>query len=283
MTDLVIGVIHNYGWEEVKNWVLSLNASGFSGRKVLIAYTMKPGLADKLKEHDIELIAADFHSRGEKLSIPPLKVIDIRHFHIWYFLKDLDLNDYQYVISTDVRDVIFQSNPSDWLNKHFGERDMFLAPSEGIRLQDEPWNARFMYEGFGPIIYDYFKEAIVVNCGTIAGRASYFRDMALTLFSLAERNLMFNMDCIDQTSLLVLMYTLAKAEVRLVYHDEGWACQCGVMLDPQKIDTFRPKLLDPEPRVKNELVYTSTDKLFALVHQYNRIPELNAAIEEKYK
>jgi len=286
MKDLMVCVIYNYGWDEVKNWALSLVASGFKGRTVLLAYSVKPGLVEKLKELGIECYLVDFHSRGEKVSIPPLKVIDIRHFHIWYFLDELgneELSKYDYVISTDVRDVIFQSNPSEWLhNRTTLGIGNIIAPSEGIQLQHEPWNAKFMYDGFGPIVYEKFKTVPVINCGTIAGRSVYFKDFELILFSLAERNLRFNMDCIDQTSLTVLAYTVAKHDAVIVDHDEGWACQCGVMLDPQKVDAFRPHFISPEPVVKDGLVYTSKGKLFSIVHQYDRVPELSKAVRERY-
>jgi hypothetical protein len=283
--DIVLGVIHNYGWNEVKNWVMSLHESGFSGRKVLLAYGVKPDLVSSVSKFGIEVFQMDFHSRNERINIPPLKVIDIRHFHTWFFLKEQDENDYRYVIATDVRDVVFQSNPSTWLEEHMPSygHGKFISPSEGIRLKDEPWNASFMFNGFGPMVFDTLKDKPVVNCGTIAGEFPYFRDFSLTLFSMAERNLLIGLDCIDQTSLTVLSHTIAKRDIWTAPHDVGWACQCGVMLDPQKIEKFRPKLLDPEPVVKDGLVYTSNGNLFTLVHQYDRCNELMIIINERYK
>jgi len=55
------------------------------------------------------------------------------------------------------------------------------------------------------------------------------------------------------------------------------------MVDPTKIDKFRPNLLSPEPKFDGEYVYTSTGEKYTLVHQYNRIPEWKEKIEKKYE
>jgi len=66
-------------------------------------------------------------------------------------------------------------------------------------------------------------------------------------------------------------------------HDSSWSCQCGTMVDPTKIDKFRPNLLSPEPKFDGEYAYTSTGEKYTLVHQYNRIPEWKEKIEKKYE
>ena len=63
---------------------------------------------------------------------------------------------------------------------------------------------------------------------------------------------------------------------------DGWACQAGTVADPNKMETFRPKLLEPEPIYKDNIVYTSTGKPFAIVHQYDRVPEWKDYISKKY-
>lgn len=286
MKDLVLGVIHNYGWNEVKFWVNSLRQSGFDGDAVLLVYTPGADLVAETTKRGVSLIGCDFHSRGEQLRIPPLKVIDIRHFHIWYYLRSLNAADYRYVIATDVRDVIFQCNPSRWIEEHIdGGHGVYLA-CEGIRVKDEPWNAQFLLDGFGPVLYDALQDKEVMNGGTMFGTFEHFRDFELLLFSLSERNLLFKMDCIDQTSLLLLQHCLSTSDespLHMVAHEVGWACQCGVTMDPSKIERFRPYLTTKEPIMLSDgMVYTPNHSLYCLVHQWDRVPSLAAHIRERY-
>ena len=45
---------------------------------------------------------------------------------------------------------------------------------------------------------------------------------------------------------------------------------------------FRPNLLEPEPVFKDGKVYTNSGKEYCIVHQYNRVPEWNKVINERY-
>ena len=67
-----------------------------------------------------------------------------------------------------------------------------------------------------------------------------------------------------------------------VRSEDGWACQLGTTMDPNKIDAFRPHLLETEPKVRNGLVFTNKDIKYHIVHQYDRIPSLKKYIDEKY-
>ena len=45
---------------------------------------------------------------------------------------------------------------------------------------------------------------------------------------------------------------------------------------------FRPHLLEAEPSFVDGIVYTSKGKPFAIVHQYDRVPEWKKIVDEKY-
>jgi hypothetical protein len=46
----------------------------------------------------------------------------------------------------------------------------------------------------------------------------------------------------------------------LMLSEDGWAAQLGTTADPSKIDSFRPSLLEAEPKMVNGKVTTSTGK-----------------------
>jgi hypothetical protein len=45
---------------------------------------------------------------------------------------------------------------------------------------------------------------------------------------------------------------------------------------------FDPVLLEPKPKFNEDVVTTSNDREFYIVHQYDRVPELREKIERKF-
>ena len=64
--------------------------------------------------------------------------------------------------------------------------------------------------------------------------------------------------------------------------ESGWAAQLGTTVDPSKKEQFGPLLLERIPFNLNGNVVTSKEKVFTIVHQYDRIPGWKECIEEKY-
>ena len=87
------------------------------------------------------------------------------------------------VIITDVRDVIFQNNPTVWLDEEEqeapfrGDREMLIflpkkfivLGSENMAYGDEPWNTHNMECAFGPFFIDRMRGEPVYCAGVIAG------------------------------------------------------------------------------------------------------------------
>jgi hypothetical protein len=84
---------------------------------------------------------------------------------------------------------------------------------------------------------------------------------------------------VDQAVFNVLINTQPFKDV--VQPTVNWACEMGTVVDPSKISSFRPNLLCEEPRIVDGLVYYQ-DRLFPIVHQYDRVPDLNKIIQQKY-
>ena len=107
--DLIIGAFNNYtDYDVLKPWVQSIKDTGFKGDTVLFAIGTTPELVKKLGEEGVIVISIPKNDR--------MMIHMQRFIHIYDFLKQ---KDYRYVVSTDVRDVIFQSNPFDYLEDKF--------------------------------------------------------------------------------------------------------------------------------------------------------------------
>jgi hypothetical protein len=201
-----------------------------------------------------------------------------RFFHIYQLLRD---NEYRYVITTDVKDVVFQRNPSKWLEENLpeGVEDLVFS-SESMKYKDEPWGNQNLLETFGPQIYEDFKNHTIFNVGVLAGHGYAMKDLMMNIFaSCMHRPIKicdqstFNFLISQHPYLSTSMYTRSE---------DGWACQLGTTADPSKLEQFRPFLLEPSPKMEGDKVLTSEGIEYIIVHQYDRVPEWKKVIEAKY-
>ena len=94
---------------------------------------------------------------------------NLRFFHIWQLLSQFEKDGRKYdrVITTDVRDVIFQGNPTEWLDEY--QEKPIIAPSESVMYKDEGWNMKNFISGLGGVSWEYLgKELLVCNVGTFS-------------------------------------------------------------------------------------------------------------------
>lgn len=264
-TDLVIGAIGGYQWEQVDVWALSLIKSGFTGIGAVIVYD------------DNETVINNLTTLGFQVIRMPLRgTVFNQRFQDFYDVVSASADDIRYAIVTDVRDIYFQSNPSTWLEMHL--KKSFVAVSEGIQYKNEAWNRDNMLSGF-PQHSARMMDTTVHNVGVLAGKAHAIADLCLSI-SMAAKSSGFQVADQSGYNLLLDMHSY-KNDAQTVTSEDGFACQAGTFADPNKIETFRPHLLEPEPTFDEEGVKTSTGKLYPIVHQYDRVPEWNALLRKK--
>ena len=277
MKDLIVGCSTNYDWSKLKYWVNSINASGFEGDKVLILMNCDKDTVQKVTDAGFSVIAFNKDAQGNLTYNSQLMVHVERFIHIYKLLKD---NLYRYVITTDVKDVIFQKNPTEWIQNNLSQGEDLIFSSESMKYKDEPWGRENLTQCYGQGIYEDFKNNTIFNVGVLAGRGYAMRDLVLQLFlNCINRPIpivdqaVFNVMISRHPYLNSTMYTVSE---------DGWACQLGTTADPSKIDSFRPFLLEPSPKLEGEKVVTSTGIEYTIVHQYDRVPEWRKVIEAKY-
>ena len=106
----------------------------------------------------------------------------LRHYFYWKFLKDQ--KDIRYVISTDISDVVFQTNPSKWIDKNFDIYNIgskLMYQSEGLRYRDEDWGNENFQHCFGSELYERVKDCSIYNAGSMMGEFNTFVDFSLTV------------------------------------------------------------------------------------------------------
>ena len=278
MKDLIVGCATNYDWSKLKYWINSINESGFTGDKFLVLMNCDKDTVQKVSDAGFDIVAFGQDANGNLTYESKMMVHVERFFHIYQLLKD---NLYRYVITTDVKDVIFQKNPSEWLeiNLPEGHEDLVFS-SESMRYKDEPWGNQNLLETFGPQIYEDFKKNTIFNVGVLAGRGYAMRDLMMNIFaSCIHRPIKI---CDQSTfNFLISQHPYLKTSM-YTKSEDGWACQLGTTADPSKIEQFQPFLLEPSPKLDGNKVVTSEGIEYTIVHQYDRVPEWKKIIEEKY-
>jgi hypothetical protein len=207
-----------------------------------------------------------------------------RFAHIPFFLNRLENKEqYRYIISTDVKDVVFQTNPSEWLESNIGDKKLNVA-CESIRYKDEDWGRNNMQLSFGPLIYDRMKDRPIYNAGTISGEFTTMLDFMTNVFLScggAPANVPGGGGP-DQAAINVLLDMKPYRDItNFAMSEDGYAAQLGTT-GPQISAKYGQHLVEPAPIMVDDMVCTSQGKPFAMVHQYDRVPEWKQIIEKKY-
>lgn len=277
MKDLIIGTSTNYDWDKLKYWVNSINQSGFEGDKVLILLNCDKETVKKVSLAGFTIVGAMQDAEGNLVYNSPIPVHVERFLHMHNFLKT---RDYRYIITTDVKDVVFQKNPVDYLKTVLNEDKDYVFASESMKYKDEPWGDQNLFETYGNYIYDNWKNNEIYNVGVLAGHGDAIRDLFISIFAAAMSR---PIKICDQSTFNFMISTAPFRRCSAYMKSEdAWAAQLGTTADPSKIDQFRPNLLEPSPKMVGDEVTTSTGIPFTIVHQYDRVPEWRKIIEEKY-
>lgn len=280
---MIISAVSEYGYDKMKYWVNSIKQTGFKGIIAIIAFNMKDETKKKLEEQGVTVYLASQNRNKNNdgyLFVEGLtyQVPMLRHHFYWALLNQLKDQDIRYVISTDISDVVFQVNPSTWLENNLGDKKLNYG-CEGLKYKDEAWGNQNMMDCF-PQLYQHMKDRPIYNAGSMAGEFNTFKDFSLAV-SLAISNIQNPTP--DQAGVNVMLSIEPYLSLtKFNDHDDNWACECGTTVDPNKINTFRPHLLSPEPVFDGEYVYTSKGEKYVMVHQYNRVPDWKDKIERKY-
>ncbi len=88
----------------------------------------------------------------------------------------------------------------------------------------------------------------------------------------------------DQAALNTLLsFDAYKNITNFAMSEDAWACQAGTTIDEKVTSYAKDKLVEPQPILDGDIVKTSKGIPFTLVHQYDRIPEWNKILTQKYK
>ena len=225
--NLIIGGASNYTWDQLKHWVNSIKLSGFKGDIVIVGTNLLAETIQKLNSEGVQL--ALYGKQNENGDIKSDTNNLAPHVERFFYIYDfLERNSYTYdnVIATDVRDVIFQLDPTEWLEKNNAQ---FVASSEMMQYKDEPWNNQNLLEAFGPYFHNKFSSQNIYNVGVVAGKEQYVKDMMFMIFQMSINR---PIPVVDQVVYNVLLNQYPyETTTMFTTNSHGWAVNLGTTED----------------------------------------------------
>jgi hypothetical protein len=260
---IILGCITKYTPTDIKPYVESIDKSGYGGRKVMLVYDVPTETIEYLKSKGWDLYSGELHQH-----------IILQRFIDSY--KLLENYEDETVIWTDVKDVVFQRNPIEWLNTHMGSE--LMAFSECVHFKDDSWavvNAGTSY----PMEWEWLQHKISYCAGTIVGKGYALKDLFIEIYrwSLTTSN---TGQLSDQAAYNVLInLNHFKENVQFVEQEAGFVTQLGTVW----VKRNELPITEPTPIYKDGKFYNQNGEEFIIVHQYDRDPKIKQEIINLYK
>jgi hypothetical protein len=272
MKYLYLTSCYGYNWENIKNWIVSFREVNNKDDVLIVTYTaFDQNTIEKLKHYNIKFVYEQNNM---------FKRIVVERFKS--YSKLLDKIKYDFVYLFDLGDIIFQKNPNEWVESKLGNKKI-IAGSECIRYKDEKWAENDFKQSYG-YFFDFMKNKPTFNAGSFAGISDKIKDLCMNIYAMSQQHQYF---APDQAAFNFLIQTAYKDEVFYAKFEDEWCCQCGTSLDPTKMNiepyNFSKFVLESSPKFENGLVTNHLNNKFYIVHQYNRVPEINQYYKLKYK
>lgn len=270
MKDLIIGGYMGENPNPVNIWIESIKQSGFSGDIVLILIGCNVNFKNQIKSKGVTIVE-------KPLLADKTTIYSQRFYHIYNYLKMK--NKYKYVITTDVTDIIFQTNPSKFVKDNIEDKKI-ISNAESILFKNEDWNINNYISAFGTKDLDDLLEKEVQNVGVIAGEQKYVRELLLDIHNMCKSAFAHPSD----QSAYNYLINLKKYHsiTNFLNIDSGWVCNCSVIFCPERAQEFEGKIMSEKPFIFNNFVINSNKKPVCIVHQYNRNLDLLKIVYKKY-
>lgn len=269
--DVIIGTACSYGWADFKNYAVSLDQSGFRGRKVLFVRNITQIARETLTTLGFELI--DYVQVEANTVIQRFKLL-----HDWLATQ----TDIRYVIQCDVRDVVIQTDPSIWMEKQTAK---IFGASEFILYKNEFCNPKWIEKLYGESRVEELADEHVVCAGTVAGTHDAITRLSARIYDSSTDRFGD-----DQAALNHLLRTEFKDEMAIPEWQDGFILTSGWWLigrvngNQDQAVGRRSILVNHPPQLKDGVAYPyGSDTPYCIVHQYERGQEWLPKISEHYK
>lgn len=291
MSVAIIAVAKGYSIQDVEPWAVSLSRSGFVGEKIVILYDNDESLINYLNKKEITVVLK------EDEGLTHIATQRFRDYAV--LLSSEEYKHVKYVIHTDIRDVIFQSDPKKWLLENIKDKQI-IASGEGIAYRHEDWNGDGLQANFGDEVFNEFVDYETLCSGVIAGTKSMFIDLCQSMTELA----FYTNDIggfIDQHFYNLAIRKIYDEVTEFVSPEKPWTANLGTLIaiplnspnwstEPRtpynsyerfRKGTYIENMLCGLPKLMHDKICTPSGEPYAIVHQYDRyMPWKNELLEK---
>lgn len=274
MDDLVVTVVQGLDWPALQSYANSLTRTGFSGTKLFLAANITQLARTNLLRLGFKIVDIQPTDRSHFIT-------HSRFAAVLLFLQE-HRSEFRYIIWADTRDLVFQENPSFWLEQNLAPNRL-LGASECWQIKNQPMNDRWIKETT-PAEYTWLREEVACCGGTLAGDADAVYDALSAVYNIVSASPRAN----DQAALnYVLRVPPLKEITRIPAMREGFAATVGAFnVQGFKSYSAGPPLTDDAPifDVATTTVFTPDSQApFVIFHQYDRDDSWKLPIAKKYQ
>jgi hypothetical protein len=269
--DLILGVFANYSFEWLEAYMVSSKRCGFRGRKILLVWNVAEPVRKKLVDYGFELV-----------DVPPANMsvefcsnfFEYRDKLAYEFLRDRG-HEFRYVFWMDIRDLVFQADPSKWMEKNLGDKEI-VAGSECIRIKDESCNDNWLRDIYDTETYNRIRECEVLNGGTFAGTVPAMTEVFRRIYDVAKNTKVIA----EQAALNVILRDSDFVDRTLVPRMSDGFAVVGYGFGNQLQHVWTDQI----PDIRRGVLYPSGRlEPFCIVHQYDRNRDWKPAVSALYK
>lgn len=259
--NLIIGTFTNYDWKTIAPFIASYAKSSFENCDLIIfVYNISQSTITKIRSFGVIVYDVPEKYRYKQ-------VINFR----WKIYEDFltsNINKYNLVLSTDLRDVFFQKD----FFKYYDYNRSFL----GVALEDgylsQPFNKKWLIDAYGEDLYNKIKNQRIICVGTVWGTIDKLIEFSKVMWEILDSEWSLRLHVIEQA---VANY--------IIYHDK--------MFDDCLIKSENKNgLIMTIGLTKEENIYFDLDdnlvngngKIAGVIHQYDRKPQIIKKLINKY-
>ncbi len=267
MANLILGMVKDYNYDQIQPFLDSLSRVSWSGKVVLFVSGISSKTAAKLRQQGVELIyfsqhypfISGFDNLLQNLGLPekydlPLSLCTER-FVMYYLYLSRFGREYNRIMLTDVRDVIFQKDPFAFADQ--GNLSVFLEDKRRT-IAACPHNSSWIKRSFGDLVYDQIKARPISCNGIIISPwlplLDYLKRKIDLIFRVGPPGI------VGQGFHNYLVYTAKLPQLNIFSNESGPVLTLGLVNNYKQ--NAAGELLNESGEVAN------------VVHQYDRHPEL---------
>lgn len=272
--NLILGLLNYYSFYDVNKFILSLKKTSYHGDVVIfMGNGISPLSRHFFKKHGIKALyfsnidVLPDNNEAKRLFgfVSPTTHNNYRYYLYYDFLKS-NLDKYDKVLLTDVKDVLFQEDPFNFSLK---KELCFVLEGKSKTIGDDViYNGPWIRTIYGEQGLERVRTNYISCCGTVFGTTKavlgYLENMLQEMGKLKNASI-----TLDQGIHNYLLYTGCFENYQLVSNDEGFVLtvsnEQNYYIDTKGII----RKLDGTP--------------YSVVHQFDRIKELIRFTDARYR